>query len=269
MTAVGMSSTQNNRRLTLDAIRILSSKLYRFSIGPQKREYTIHSAVVEIQSPTLNTLVNNTNFKEGCDCHAELEDVDEETFISFVEYAYTRSYGEMHTVAPAPVATQAEIPEPPAAKPKKNGLKRSKLWVSFTAAVADARPPDYDDSRTSTVNILAEDKGIDLLLRHARLYLFADCYGISRLMGLSLYNLGTTLIIFGSQENRGDRMEDIVTLLRYCYDRPTPEQLRSLLLLRAVCDVEKLWKRDSFRELLAAHRELAVDLVGIMIRRLD
>ncbi|KAK4033364.1 hypothetical protein C8A01DRAFT_40192 [Parachaetomium inaequale] len=256
--------------------KILASKLYRFSIGPQKREFTVHSALVEIQSPALNTFVNNTKFKEAGDGHAELEDVEVETFVAFTEYAYTGKYGGAD--APALAAPAAPPPRYDAySRAYTNGAYRtpkvSRLWATFTTAVSAACPADHQPC-TNTANKLPGDGCADVrpvLLRHARLYVFADCYGISRLMDLSFYNLGQVLVAFDLVDHnmREIRVEVIVALLRYCYDDPTPELLKSLVVRYAACNAERLWESKSFQELLAAHAELAAALVGLMVERLD
>ncbi|KAK3305250.1 uncharacterized protein B0T15DRAFT_531742 [Chaetomium strumarium] len=68
---------------------IASSDMFRFSVGPERREFTMHRALVAHLSPVLAALVNNTNFKEARGAHAVLEEVDEQTFTLFAQYAYT------------------------------------------------------------------------------------------------------------------------------------------------------------------------------------
>ncbi|KAK3291619.1 uncharacterized protein B0H64DRAFT_409606, partial [Chaetomium fimeti] len=270
--------------------KIASSKPYRFSIGPRRREFTMHSAVVEVQSPALNTFVNNTNFKEAGDRHAQLEDVDEDTFISFIQYAYTGAF-EVAGTAKGRKSAQAtqqddrkddrkEDPDDFSwggydARPARYKVARRRrpgVWETFTAAVSEACPPGYK-APTETITITPDDDVAEILIRYTRLYLFADCYGISRLMGLSLYSLGQTLIALDLKADRGnneERVEDVVALLQFCYNGdPTPDQLKSLILRYVACNAERLWKNNDFQKLLAAHAELGASLVGLLVERLD
>jgi hypothetical protein len=210
-----------------------------------------------------------------------LEDVDEETFIAFAEYAYTGNYGGANTpTLAAPAVTTPQYDEygyDEYNRAYTHGAyrkpKASRLWATFTTVVSAACPSNHQPC-ANTANKLPGDGGADVqpvLLRHARLYVFADCYGISRLMALSLYNLGQVLINFDLENKnlREVRVGVIVALLCYCYDDPTPELLRSLVVRYAACNAERLWKSESFQELLAAHAELGTALVGLMVERLD
>ncbi|KAH6842388.1 hypothetical protein B0I37DRAFT_392962 [Chaetomium sp. MPI-CAGE-AT-0009] len=247
----------------------------------------MHSSVVEVQSPALNAFVNNTNFKEAGDRHATLEDVDEDTFISFIQYAYTGTFevagmakGRNSVQAAKPDALMAEPPDDYGwggydARPARYKVARRRrpgVWETFTTAVSQACPPGYKPP-TETVTITPDDDVADILIRYTRLYLFADCYGISRLMGLSLYSLGQTLMALDLKADKGDnedRVEDVVALLQFCYNGdPTPDQLKSLILRYVACNAERLWKNTEFQKLLAAHAELGAALVGLLVERLD
>ncbi|KAK0705596.1 hypothetical protein B0H67DRAFT_687730 [Lasiosphaeris hirsuta] len=70
---------------------ITHSMLFRIYIGPQKREFAIHSALMADQSAAFDQPVNGS-FKEARDFHVELDDVDEETLLCFFQYAYTGEY---------------------------------------------------------------------------------------------------------------------------------------------------------------------------------
>lgn len=278
-------------RETHKSNRIASSKPYRFSIGPRGREFTMHSAVVESQSPALNAFVNNTNFTEARDRHAELQDVDEDTFISFVQYAYTGAFEVAGTKANSLKATNRKegleectkgydddgwggrYDARPARYKMAPRRRRPDPWETFTTAVSEARPQGYTPP-SETVTIAPGDDVADIMIRYARLCVFADCYCISRLMGLSLYSLGQTLIALDLKADKGgdkeDRVEGVVALLGFCYNGdPTPDQLKSLILRYVACNAETLWKNLGFQMLLGAHAELGASLVGLLVERLD
>ncbi|KAG6989069.1 hypothetical protein Forpi1262_v018700 [Fusarium oxysporum f. sp. raphani] len=80
---------------------VATSKPFKFIVGPQRTEFTIHSALVGHQSPALLALVNG-QFKESSDCSVKWDDIDEIVFTSFWQFVYT---GDYDTPEPLPPAT--------------------------------------------------------------------------------------------------------------------------------------------------------------------
>ncbi|PVH69385.1 hypothetical protein DL98DRAFT_661718 [Cadophora sp. DSE1049] len=73
---------------------LLGSKPFQFIIGPSgpdRKLCTIHTAVVESLSGPLAVMMNGS-MHEAIDGVATLEDVDEQTFVRFCEYAYMGDY---------------------------------------------------------------------------------------------------------------------------------------------------------------------------------
>lgn len=91
--------------MKLKYLRVATSNLFRFLIGPDKQEFTIHSALVAHQSPVLKALVYG-RFKEAMDCSVEWDEIDERTFVSFWQYVYT---GEYDTPEPLPTITSNTV----------------------------------------------------------------------------------------------------------------------------------------------------------------
>ncbi|KEZ44978.1 hypothetical protein SAPIO_CDS2363 [Scedosporium apiospermum] len=87
---------------------VFSSPPFRFSVGPNGREFFIHSAVIASQSQPLYNLVHG-DFSEAKANHAVLDTVDELTFVLFCEYAYTGNYG-VKTDQPPPLPSPAAPP---------------------------------------------------------------------------------------------------------------------------------------------------------------
>ena len=86
----------------ISASSILSSKPYRFLVGPQKREYVVHASLVAAQSPALGALVHG-KMKEAVNGCTVCEDVSEKTFSRFGQFLYTGNYeGEEPFEPPAP-----------------------------------------------------------------------------------------------------------------------------------------------------------------------
>lgn len=79
-----------NKRLT-HAPSFISSKPFEFVVGPNKRVFTIHSALVASLSPVLERLVNG-DMLEAKTGSVVWEHVDEQTFVRFSQYAYMKTY---------------------------------------------------------------------------------------------------------------------------------------------------------------------------------
>ncbi|KAK3942607.1 hypothetical protein QBC46DRAFT_308858 [Diplogelasinospora grovesii] len=261
---------------------IVSSKPIRFSVGSQGRDFTMHSALVAHQSPVLERLTNGP-FREAHEAHVTWDHVDERTFVRFSQFAYTGDYDggqnlhATHAEDPASIDFDDQgssiLQSGKKKKPKKSAWsvmerpspilsKRDQLWEEFKSTCTC--PASYD-SQARAAKEAPEDK-TDFFLSHARLYVFAQCYGVSGLETLALYRLQQSLATF---ELRDERVGDIVELLRYCYEDAVPDQLRSLVVLYVACNVKKLWESSEFQELLKTHSELSTPLIGTLLKRLD
>jgi hypothetical protein len=81
-------------------------------------------------------------------------------------------------------------------------------------------------------------------------------------MSLSLHKLREALAAFKLEDKR---VEDIMELLRFCYDDIVPDQLRSLVGLYVACKVDELWGSSDFREFTGTHGELSVALIELLL----
>ncbi|KAJ4391831.1 hypothetical protein N0V93_005451 [Gnomoniopsis smithogilvyi] len=70
---------------------IIESQIFTFVVGANKKEYKVHRAAFSALSKPLNVLLNGPH-KEAKDLRVEWPDVDEQTFVRFTEWAYTKSY---------------------------------------------------------------------------------------------------------------------------------------------------------------------------------
>ncbi|OAR05959.1 hypothetical protein LLEC1_01413 [Akanthomyces lecanii] len=89
----------------IDFDSILSSKPFRFLVGPHKTEFFIHASLAASQSSVIDSLVNGS-MKEATDGCTVWEDVDEDTFVRFGQYVYTGDYEGSAACAPE------AVPEP-------------------------------------------------------------------------------------------------------------------------------------------------------------
>jgi hypothetical protein len=103
-----------------------SSKQFVFVVGEGQAEFSVHAAVISKQSKALDVLINGP-MAEASDGKAIFEDIQEDTFIRFCQFAYTGNYT-------TPEFTHKPAVEPPDICPS-------------VALSHDASATDRDDSR--------------------------------------------------------------------------------------------------------------------------
>ncbi|OCK75344.1 hypothetical protein K432DRAFT_308732, partial [Lepidopterella palustris CBS 459.81] len=260
---------------------ILASKPFTFLVGENKRKFTVHAALVAYHSRPLGAVVNKHLLEAKVSCL--LEDVDEDTFVRFAQYAYTGDYLSANpeivlekvqddtpqqniedaTQNRSPCvlfdkATVIEIPETASSKSKKK-----QLWEEFTGHNYIMPSPPQARRKQQPYHNYTE-----VFLCHARIYMFAEKYRIGPLKALSLHKLQQILIRYVIYK---DRIEDIVSLLRYSYSRPVSQgSVNSLGLLvthYAACVVEELGKSHLFHLALKESGLLGWDIMKQVLKR--
>lgn len=203
---------------------ILKSNPIKFLVGPEQREYTIHAYLVAHQSEALKALINGNwrEIHEGC---VIWEHCDEGTFLRFGQFAYTGHYDgsepKKRVVKEQPVVSSVaeSLVKPAAAKPVPVAVpkfknytgtispemsKRDSLWKEFSELhpePAARRPANRNGP---------DDDCTEVFLSHARMYVFADYYGILALQDLALRMLRRALMRFNLYEGNAS---DIIQLL--------------------------------------------------------
>ncbi len=249
---------------------IISSKPFRFIVGPEKREFMLHAAAVARQSKSLDTLVNG-EMKEAREACAVWEEMDEDTFIRFGQFAYTGDYDAatpQESVDISPGASEAQAdpgetsPFPVARKkkwPEETG-KRAQRWTAFK----EHRYLEAIPLPQLLRNGEREDY-TEVFLSHAKMFIFAEYRGIRSLEMLSLHKLRDILAAFKLHKAR---ISDIVQLIRYTYENTGDESarvLRDLVADYAACNAEEMWQSEDFRNLLEVYGDYAKDIVGRML----
>ena len=107
----------------------------------------------------------------------------------------------------------------------------------------------------------------ETLIHHAKVYILGDRYLMTRLVDLALGKLHEELVNLVIADNQS--LDDVVSLLSFCFNNPSPPELRQLVVHYAGCKVESLWKREEFRELVEGSGEFSKALVQTMLLRLD
>lgn len=162
------------------------------------------------------------------------------------------------------------------------GLKRAKkhkklpksrvLRDSFEKKEFDVETPRSSAKCRCEVrqNSCAEEDYTPVFLGHARLYVFADKWGIEDLKTLSLHKLHKTLVTFTPYSAR---LGDVAELVRYTYEH-TPDfsheidDLRSLVMDYLTCEVTNLIHSPKFDQLLEQGGPFARDLVHMIMKRI-
>ncbi len=98
------------------------SSPFKFVVGPDEREFTIHSALVAAQSPSLDALVNG-HMKEASEQCVKWDETDEHTFVCFSQFAYTGDYSGTEQLIPIPRGEEVEdsVASQPRNRERKDG----------------------------------------------------------------------------------------------------------------------------------------------------
>ncbi|KAI2620645.1 hypothetical protein GGS26DRAFT_303592 [Hypomontagnella submonticulosa] len=269
---------------------IAASKPFRFLVGPDKKEFQMHSELVARMSKPLDTLVKG-EWEEGKKEAAEWPEIDEGTFVRFCEFAYTGDYKAADPFEDIPTPPEEDEPtvEVVAARPvltphslvsKKKPKKmtetfefplsspspsRNTMRQQFRDAIGDE--PDKRPKEEPNTDPLTNYS--EVLLSHARLYTLADYYNIEELMGLCVRKLHRTLKVFNLHQ--GARVTDVAQLIDYAYKNTAnrgdeQDKLRSLLATYAACNIEELWPNTYFQDVLESG-DVSKAIIGQLLRR--
>lgn len=279
---------------------VFRSKQFVFVVGENQTAFTVHSAIIAKQSKALDVLINGS-MREASEGKAVFEDIEEDTFIRFCQFAYTRDYttpGFTHvpsielldisppdalsyvasstdrdnSIEPAPVPApiddfgwRSATPK----KPSKSSLLRQSLHdqhynIETIRGILATRCEVRQNSDP------IEDY-TTVFLGHAQLYVFAEKWGIESLRTLALLKLRKALTSFTLYTARRPGM---VELLRYTFNY-TPDlvdavdDLRSLVILYTACEVENLIHCPEFLSLISEGGQLAQNLVQMLMNRIS
>ncbi|KAG5928157.1 hypothetical protein E4U42_001162 [Claviceps africana] len=301
-----MDATSEGEFMEEDAYAsFMASKPFTFLVGPEKKAFAIHSALVAGQSKVLEKLVLG-DMQEAREGSVVWEHVDEQTFIRFSQYAYMGIYrypsfrpraprvadfgdawgndrpedrtgmieSRRHRTRKVKKKVRPQIvhswhtgliePESESESESERTNKGKELWTAFEKKLSSTEP--YMAMKQASPLGDGEESNAELLLCHARLYVFAECYDIRKLMHLSLCTLHHVLV----KVPESDEMTSMaVKLLQYCYANDTPDALRDLAVEYTACRVEHLSKREEFQELVKVHGDFSVALVNALLSRID
>jgi hypothetical protein len=128
-------------------------------------------------------------------------------------------------------------------------------------ALADKHPKGTIASHKTPLSEVATCYSYgDIFLSHARIFVFADCYGIHDLKHKALNNLHQALVTKNAQS------EDVMQIFEYCIDTTLPESLRDVILAYVACKASGLWLNTRFQELLQRDSGMVYDLLDLIMK---
>ncbi|KAK2616507.1 hypothetical protein QQS21_000550 [Conoideocrella luteorostrata] len=280
----------------------MPSPTFKFLIGPEKREYVLHSTLVAKQSSKLNMLINGP-MKEAEEKCVTWSDTNEGTFIRFCEFVYKGSYSE-GKVTKRPIEKDIEleldeaddnaVPPAPSSDPPSGPLPDlpptpRELHRVLPTVVGDSKEHlDHKGDRLRAklgslyprmrpkrrmLRNTPEDDCSEMFLSHAQIYVFADYHCIDALQELALANLRQALTEYKVHK---ESCSDVTQLLSFSFEstaeadkKTRTDQLRCLVSLFAACNIEHLWNDAEFQDFTRENRDFSCCLIEAMLERLD
>ncbi|RSL49709.1 hypothetical protein CEP54_012297 [Fusarium duplospermum] len=243
--------------------KIIASPKAKFHIGPNKDEFTIHSALVAAQSSSMNNVIRQQ--KGRFNIPILWKHIDVNTFIRFSAFAYTGDYDgpeprlrEIPAMVSQPLLLRKMIKV--RLTSHGNGIREpynSYCWERFLKRYPghEFSPDDAVDSRTHS--------SAEVFLCHARMFLFADRYRITKLRDLAIRKLWIAMV---NMTFTGNAIPDLTQLVKYVYnnthrDNPAGKEIRGLVRRYSIIRLDRMWNHAEFKnfaknsELLDAIRQ--------------
>ncbi|KAK7957986.1 hypothetical protein PG988_012834 [Apiospora saccharicola] len=269
---------------TFDAI--LKSRPITFVVGANKTEFTAHAGVLTRVSDPIEVLLDG-HMKEAKEGRVTWDDVDDETFVRFIQWAYTEDYStaepdilldasNIQIGASAGSSTskpqQAEKPlhsvqdrsVDTASQTTQGGVRSGDMAKQFTTSTDYALA--YIDFEPRINSEGCEDY-TKVFFCHASLYIIADKYDITPLSELSMHKLYATLKAFKLYSSR---VSNILSLAELVFENTCDgDKMRTMIVHYCACIVEDLTKCEKFHLTLQAYPDFSSALITKMTERLD
>ena len=252
-----------------NSISIYASAPFKFII--EGTPLYIHAALVTQVSKPLDRMINGY-MSEAQEGFAEIKEVDEGTFVRFIQWAYNGEYepGEFKIDDSCidQVPDGAEVP-PEEVPDEEEAVMQDAPGGNSGAVPFFAQQPKQGmrdafygwqlPAHQETINSSAprmnsgpEEDYTNVFLSHARVFVFAEKFDIQPLKALALDRLHGTLHSFWLYP---ECTGDIIALLKYVYANTGEpmdgvKDLRSLLKLYMACSKYTLMEDQGFRDLL-------------------
>ncbi|ETS81043.1 hypothetical protein PFICI_06045 [Pestalotiopsis fici W106-1] len=274
-------------------------------VGPNEKEFMIHSSLLASLSKPLDSLINGPLKAHNGVTH--LPETDEATFDRFCQFAYRGDYEVAELNFTIPVTCRD--PEHKVCNSCKKNTKRSNkgsrqsygsdgycnvcdchrvicvcrkgallnhgtdepkvqaLWDAFIQESGISVPM----LQSLEIGELAGRCWSDVLLAHARVYVLADYNMIDALAELAKKKLHQALILFELKE---DNVDDITSLVDYVCENTVdkaegPDRLRALLYRYCAFNIQQLSPNEKFRALLDQRGDLGSAIIQQLLERIS
>ncbi|KAI0123620.1 hypothetical protein BJ170DRAFT_712657 [Xylariales sp. AK1849] len=265
----------------------MNSKIFIFSVGPEGKEFPIHSGAVTNLSPYFERLINGPML-EAQNGKVIWDDIDIDTFLAFAEFAYTKEYHAWNAGdderSGADDAEDLASEEQPTSRGNQEQRKRFRVNYPYLYACQGTPIPECDrysgfDIRRCRSALAADEKGEDnnkrsrniryspfgFLLSHLHVYGLARRYCIETLQDNVIDQLRW---VFLNWECHYDSVSALVKLIRAAFKVTVEgDPIRELLFLFGTCVFEWLMIHPEWKKLLTENGEFSAILHKISTSR--
>ncbi|KAG6168240.1 hypothetical protein E4U51_002419 [Claviceps purpurea] len=261
---------------------IFASQPCIFVVGEDKREFLLHSDLVKRESEALGEIID-ASFAEGREGYVVLRDDNAETISAFAQFIYTGDYRLSFDMSAPEIGNESHDEGNHGNNVAQFSRPHNGLWRLFIQrnhyedqknssnsykAPCEASRSEIDDFDVPYLNIGHTDKDYsELFVSHARVFVFAHYYGVEALMDLSMQRLHEALCAFSLSI---ERINDILALIRYCYERPGPEKLKRMVAMYSAAVVNSQIPEvvvEYFEDLLKERGDFAADMAWFLACR--
>ncbi|KAG6075812.1 hypothetical protein E4U15_005433 [Claviceps sp. LM218 group G6] len=203
-------------------------------VGEAGEKAFLHSYHVKRASGALGKLVD-TSFAEGQNGYVVLRDVDAEAMLAFTQFIYAGNY-----------------------------------YISFdmSTPATDSGNESNKTDNTQFNNGDMEQNYSELFISQAKIFVFAEYYGVETLMNMSMGRLHKLLCRVRLSR---ERIEDVLALIRYCYDRPGIEKLKEMVAAYSAAIIDAQVSdvvAECFRDVLRERGDFAADIACHLVSSL-
>ncbi|KAF9874790.1 hypothetical protein CkaCkLH20_07927 [Colletotrichum karsti] len=264
-------------RTIQDTEMIYTSRIFKFVIGQEGKEFYVHEGLVAPWSEAINRMLQN-GMRESQEGVVVFKDLDTVVFASFLDFATYRNYKFQRSQDPKIPQVDHRSPE------KRCDSLRDHLVPYQGTGMMDKRPYlkymylFVESSHTGRIYGPASgpaelnppfDVELDLSIsnrefgevtrHHVKLYAFAEQWGVSELKQLCLHKIHSCLTWVKLSNSGYNLLFDIINL---AYSSTMPgDKLRKLLNQMCVADITMIRGMPGFSRLAHDLPEIAVDIL--------
>ncbi|KAM3552533.1 hypothetical protein MY1884_007153 [Beauveria asiatica] len=235
----------------------LSLKQFKFVVGPEGQEFTVHSALVAEQSKPLHAVITN-GMKESLEGIVRWPHVDVATFKRFSEYLYTGDF-----MSPC-FGTSTDVPSDRSRKANHLGriedvqiiqkaysrfqFRRRYVFQQYPSIYVPH--PDWDD-------VYDDGDCSEVFSSVANVYIFAHYYDIQRLMTFCRAKIHSLMSLAHDRE-------EVIDLLQLCKDQPAAAGLKELVFEYCALSLHWFLTHKWFHTILEEYPEASLRIIKKM-----